>query len=141
MKSIILVLCLLFAVPTFAQKAKKITKKEIADNYAPNYVTVKYDVSGLFSKSLDVTLLNSNPNFTYVNLKLVVTYYDSNKNRIKTDIVTYNKPLFPNVAASFSVNIDVPKTAENVTVIVDDGTLVRYVAPKQAKTVIRGEWE
>lgn len=141
MKSIIVALCLLFAVPSLSQKPKKITKKEIADNYAPNYVTVEYDVSGLFSKSLDITLLNSNPNFTYVNLTLAVTYYDSNKNRIKTDIITYKKPLFPFAPASFSPSVDIPSTTSTLSVIVDAAAIVRYVAPKKAKPVIRGEWE
>lgn len=146
MKKIICIALMLFCVSAYAvQKTKpktgKITKQETQDNYAPNYLTLKYDVSGIFSKSLTVTVLNTNPNFAYINTKFEITYYDDNGMHIGSKKINLTRPLLPNYPEVFSVDIEPPSTCKTVRLFVYDADLLRYVAPKpKQKKPIVPEW-
>lgn len=143
MKKIICIVLMVFiaGIATAQQwKTRAATKKEQKAFPAKDYITTKYDVSGLFSKTMTITMENSSPVVAYVAVTLRVTFFDAAGTKIIAENIIYNDPIFPKKSAIFNAPIEIPKTAQTAKVEVTGGKLVFATLEESEPKIIKREW-
>lgn len=137
---VLMVICVVGVAMAQKYKTRAATKKEQKAFPAKEYITVKYDVGGLFTKQMTITLENNSPVFSYININLKISFYDVNGTPITSGVKQYKELLMPKKTAVFYANIDIPKTAQTAKVEVLSSDMVIMTEIEEPKT-IRKEWE
>lgn len=136
----LMVICVVGVATAQKYKTRAATKKEQKAFPAKDYITTKYDVSGLFTKTMTITMENSSPVIAYVGVTLRVTFYDAGGTKIIAENIIYNDPIFPKKSVVVNAPFEIPKTAQTAKVEVTGGKLVFATLEESEPKIINREW-